>query len=106
MTEAIQLAILGFASGAMLSLSAQGVVLIYRGSGVLNLAHAAFASVAVFVYWDLHDHRGVAFGLALVAGVAAAALCGFVTHKLVLRPFRQSSTLTRMIATLAVLVVI
>lgn len=106
MTEAVQLAILGVASGAMLSLAAHGVVLIYRGSGVLNLAHTAMGSLALFVYWDLHDHRGVGFGPALVAGVAAAGLCGLLTHRFVLKPFRQASTLTRLIATLAVLVVV
>lgn len=106
MTEFIQLGLLGLCAGGLVSLSAQGLVLIYRGSGVLNLAHAAIGTLAMFVYWDLRDGRGWPFILACAAGVLASGACGLLTHYLVIRPLAKASVLARLIATLGVLVII
>ena len=46
MTNFLQFAVIGLGAGACYALLAQGVVLIYRGSGVVNFAHGAFAMLA------------------------------------------------------------
>ena len=46
MAQAIQFAILGLGAGAAYTLLAQGIVLIYRGSGIVNFAHGAIAMFA------------------------------------------------------------
>jgi ABC-type branched-subunit amino acid transport system ATPase component/branched-subunit amino acid ABC-type transport system permease component len=104
--EVLQLVILGLCVGSMISLSAQGVVLVYRGSGVLNLAHAAMGSVGAFVYWEIQVNASLPFVVAVLGATAASALLGLVTHVVVIRPLRGASTLTKLVATLAVLVVI
>mgnify|MGYP000165026408 CR=1 FL=1 len=43
MTNLLELALLGLGTGAIYALAAQGIVLIYRGSGVINFAHGAIA---------------------------------------------------------------
>ena len=106
MTQFIELAIIGLCTGSLIALSAQGVVLIYRGSGVLNLAQAAMGALAAFIYWDLHDSHGLPFFFALVCGVAASGACGLFIHYVVLQPMREASAVTKLVGTLAVLVVV
>ena len=48
MAQALQFAILGLGAGAAYTLLAQGIVLIYRGSGIVNFAHGAIAMFASF----------------------------------------------------------
>ena len=49
MTDFLQFALIGLGAGACYALLAQGAVLIYRGSGVVNFAHGAFAMLAGYV---------------------------------------------------------
>ena len=46
-------AILGLGSGSLIAGIALGVVLTYRGSGIINLATGAVAMVAGYSYWSL-----------------------------------------------------
>jgi sulfate-transporting ATPase len=102
--EVIRFAFLGFGIGALYALGSQGLIVIYRGSGVLNFAMGAIGMAGVFLQWDLHVQRGWGFWPSLVAGVAFSALIGALTHLLIMRPLRRSSPLVRVIATLGVLV--
>src|SRR2546425_5393292 len=104
MHEVIRFALLGFGIGAMYSLASEGLVLVYRGSGVLNFAHGAIGMAGAYVTWEIHDHAGQPFLLAFVAGVLAAAALGALTHLLIMRPLRRASPLARIVATLGVLI--
>jgi ABC-type branched-subunit amino acid transport system permease subunit len=102
--EVIRFALLGFGIGALYALGSQGLIVIYRGSGVLNFAMGAIGMAGVFLQWDLHVQHGWGFWPSLVVGVAFSALIGALTHLLIMRPLRRSSPLVRVIATLGVLV--
>jgi ABC-type branched-subunit amino acid transport system ATPase component/ABC-type branched-subunit amino acid transport system permease subunit len=102
--EVIRFALLGFGIGALYALASQGLIVIYRGSGVLNFAIGAIGMAGVFLQWDLHIRNGWAFWPSLVAGVLFSALIGALTHLLIIRPLRRSSPLVRVIATLGVLI--
>jgi ABC-type branched-subunit amino acid transport system ATPase component/ABC-type branched-subunit amino acid transport system permease subunit len=101
--EVIRFALLGFGIGALYALASQGLIVIYRGSGVLNFALGATGMAGVFLEWDLHVQHGWAFLPALVVGVAFSALIGVLVHLFIMRPLRRSSPLARIIATLGVL---
>jgi ABC-type branched-subunit amino acid transport system ATPase component/branched-subunit amino acid ABC-type transport system permease component len=116
MNEFLRFAVLGLGFGALYALAAQGVVLIYRGSGVINFAQGAMGMVGAFVYFELH-YEPVALGgglaeerwpfwPALAAGVATSALLGLLTYVLVMRPLRHASPLARLVATLGVLTIL
>ena len=45
--------LLGVGIGAIYAVLAQGIVLIYRGSGVLNFAHGAYAMVGAYAFDEL-----------------------------------------------------
>ncbi len=103
MNEVFQFAILGFGIAAAYTLLGQGMVLIYRGSGVLNFAQGAYAMVGAYVYYEIHFNHHQSFVLAFVTALIVCGLLGAVTHLLIMRPLRKSSPLARLIATLGVL---
>jgi sulfate-transporting ATPase len=70
MDEVIQFAILGLGLGSLYALIGQGVVIIYRGSGVLNLAQGAIGIAGAFLWWEMHIQHGVSFPIAFICGVA------------------------------------
>ncbi|MGY1503480.1 ABC transporter permease subunit [Streptomyces sp. QTS52] len=106
MDDILRFALLGLGLGALYTLTAHGIVLVYRGSGVLNFAHGAIGMAGAYVQWELAVQHGVPYWPAVVCGVLASALLGVLTHLLVLRPLRRASTLARLVGTLAVFIVL
>jgi ABC-type branched-subunit amino acid transport system ATPase component/branched-subunit amino acid ABC-type transport system permease component len=106
MREVFQFGILGLSSGALLALFALGLVVVYRGSGVVNFAHGAIGMVGTYLFWQLDAKDGWAYLPAFVVGVLACALIGLITHYFVMRPLRAAAPVTRMIATLGLLTVL
>ena len=96
--------VLGLATGSVYSLTAFGTILVYRGSGVVNFASGALATVGTFVYYDLAVKHGVAWPVAMAAGTVVAGALGAATYLLIMKPMRKTSQLTRTIATLGVFV--
>lgn len=105
MSELISFAILGVATGSLYALLGMGITVVYRSSGVVNFAHGGVAVVAEYLYFDLTTH-----GASTVAAIAVSILGGIVLGGLIfglaIWPLRGASTLTKGIATLAVLVVL
>ncbi|MBO4254580.1 ABC transporter permease subunit [Streptomyces griseorubiginosus] len=106
MDDILRFALLGLGLGALYALTAHGIVLVYRGSGVLNLAHGAIGMAGAYVQWELAVNHGVPYWPAVACGVLTSALLGVLTHLLVLRPLRRASTLARLVGTLAVFIVL
>lgn len=104
-SQIILFAVLGAATGALYSLASLGLVLTYRGSGVVNFAAGAVGMCAGFVFWGLADTYHWPWPLALIAGVFAGALFSWLIH-LLMRPLKQASNLTRVVVTLSILVVV
>ena len=103
MKTVIQFAVLGLGGGAVYALLAQGMVLVYRGSGVLNLSHGSFAMIGAFLFIQLHQTDRWSFAPACLVVVATGAGLGLATHFGLMRPLRGASSLSRVIATLGVL---
>ena len=88
MKQVLLFAILGLAQGGAYALMAQGLVLVYRASGVLNLAHAAFGMVGAYAYYELTVSHNWPTVPALFGGVLVAACLGLITQTVVMRhPF-------------------
>ena len=69
--EVLQFAVLGLGAGACYGLAAQGIVLVYRGSGVLNFAHGAIGMIGAFYFYNARESgtpTWLALTLALLAG--------------------------------------
>ena len=98
-------ALLGLGTGAVLALLSVGLLVIYRGSGILNLAHGAYAMFTAYFYWQLR-RSGLGVIPAMVVGVGVAGLAGFVTDQGVMRRLRRASPLARLIATAGMLLLL
>ena len=104
--DVLQFALLGLGSGAIYALAGQGIVQIYRGSGVLNFAQGALALLSATLFVRLWDNWGWDLAPSMAVAIAATALIGAAIHLLVMRPLRSASPLVRIIATIGILTII
>lgn len=92
----------GVFTGGSYALVGVTITLMFRSTGVLSFAHAAFAAVAAFIYVDLAD-RGWALPAAALVAVAVATAYGLVVERVAVRPLVGAGGAPRLIATLGVL---
>jgi ABC-type branched-subunit amino acid transport system ATPase component/branched-subunit amino acid ABC-type transport system permease component len=104
--EFVRFALLGLGLGSLYSLASQGLIVIYRGSGVLNFAHGAIGMIGAYVEWEVRVEHGQPVAVAWAAGLLTCAVIGALVHLLVMRHLRRASPLARIVATLGVLIVV
>lgn len=100
--EALRFALLGLGTGGVYALAAQGVVLAFRGSGVINFAHTATGMIVAFAFYEVLEAGWTvpaACGVAFILATAAGAL----QYWFIQRPLADASPLARLVATLATL---
>jgi branched-chain amino acid transport system permease protein len=99
--------LLGLGSGALIAGIALGVVLTYRGSGIINLATGAIAMLAGYAFWALSTGRLAALptGLAVAISLVFVVIVGAAVELVVFRPLRNASPLAKLVASLGVLLV-
>jgi branched-chain amino acid transport system permease protein len=106
MDQVVLFALLGLGTGALIAGLALGVVLTYRGSGIINLATGAVAMVAGYSFWSLkNDFFGFTLGTApaLGATLLVCALVGVLMEVLVFRPLKTAAPLAKLVASLGIL---
>ncbi len=123
----------GFAYGAVIAAIALGVVLTYRGSGVVNLANGAIAMYVAYTYTvlridgnlflppipnplklfgsgapnipvEISFGDSMGFWPALLISLGLCVLLGLILHFLVFRPLRTAPPLAKVIASVGVFV--
>ena len=100
----LQFLVIGLGAGATYALFAQGAVLIYRGSGLVNFAQGAVGTFAAYIaFVDLVNDRGWATLPALVVAVLAAGAVSLAFQATVLCALRRAAPIVRVIATIALL---
>src|SRR5271163_3566791 len=114
--------ILGLGSGATYAILGQGLVLKYRSAGVVDFAHGAVAMFIAYVFINLRSfgqlelpvvlipHQislnggaGISTTPAIVISLVYAAIFGLVLYVLIYRPIRSASPLTRVCASVGVM---
>ncbi|MBW3537555.1 MAG: branched-chain amino acid ABC transporter permease, partial [Actinobacteria bacterium] len=104
MQSFIQFLIIGLGVGATYALFAQGAVLIYRGSGLVNFGQGAIGTFAAYLaFVDLAGDREWSVWPAIAVAVLAAALVSLAFQAIVLRALRNAAPIVRVIATIALL---
>lgn len=98
----LRFVLLGMATGALTALVALSIVIVYRVSGVLNFSAAALGAIGAFICYGLRDDHGWPAPLALGAGLVVGVAFGMFTYA-VMAALRETSLLSRLIATLALL---
>jgi branched-chain amino acid transport system permease protein len=100
--------LLGLGPGALIAGIALGVVLTYRGSGVINLATGAVAMLAGYAFWALRTGElGVTMstGPALVVSLVFILGVGAAIELIAFRPLRTAAPLAKLVSSLGVLLV-
>ena len=103
MGDAIRFGVLGLGTAGAYGLLALGLLVIYRGTGIINFAQGAFAMVSAFIFWDMGTNHGVSLWLAAAIAILITTVGGILVDLLIMRKLRQSSPLVRLIGTLAVM---
>ena len=128
MKDLIAYALLGLGAGGLYALLGTGVVVAFRGSGVINFAHGALAMYSAFTYDELR-HRGrialpwfdilpthsvnlpvhitlkhgpMPFVPSFAIALLMAVLLGLGCHFLVFRPLRNAAPLGKVIGSLGI----
>jgi ABC-type branched-subunit amino acid transport system permease subunit len=124
-TDYLLFGILGLGSGAVVSFIAVGIVLAYRGSGVINFAQGAMAMYCAYVFValrrtgryllpvpglpgfiDVGPAEGMALAPSVVITLVTAVLLGLLVHFLVFRPLRHAPTLAKVAASIGLMLVL
>jgi branched-chain amino acid transport system permease protein len=92
----------GFFVGLVYGLLAVGLVVVYRGSRIINFAYGETGMIGAFVFSELWVNAHIGLVPALIAGVALSAGVGAATEIVLVRPLRGQPPLTAMVGTLAV----
>jgi branched-subunit amino acid ABC-type transport system permease component/ABC-type branched-subunit amino acid transport system ATPase component len=101
MGDVIKFFLLGLGGGGTYALLALGVVVTYRGSGVVNFANGAVALVGAATFFELRG--AIPLAAAIILGVLASACFSVLIQFVIMRPLRNASPLARVIATLGLL---
>ena len=102
MDQIILFALLGLGTGALIAGIGLGVVLTYRGSGVINVATGAMAMAAGYAFYSLQDGRRHRRSRSL-GTLAFTIVLGIAVELLCFRPLRTASPLARLVSSLGVL---
>jgi branched-chain amino acid transport system permease protein len=117
--SALSVTLLGAGTGALIAALALGIVVTYRGSGVVNVATGALAMYASYVFNSLNTngdllvgmwqiHLGGPLGLApsIVITVVMTGLLGGVLYVVVFAPLQDASPVAKLVASVGVLLVL
>lgn len=115
-TGAVQAVLLGLGSGALVASLAVGLVVTYRGSGVVNVATGAIAMYASYVFnslnakgdllllgWTVHLGSPWGFLPATVATLVIMAGWSLVFYRLIFAPLADASPIAKIVASVGLL---
>jgi ABC-type branched-subunit amino acid transport system ATPase component/branched-subunit amino acid ABC-type transport system permease component len=104
MSELLQYALTGLATGATYALVGLGIALIVQVTGVINFAQGDFVMLGALSYALLAEPAGHLLAAALAVGLVVCV--GAVTNLTVIRPARRASTDRLIILTIGASIVI
>lgn len=91
----------GIMTGAVYALIALGFVLIYKCSGVLNLAQGELVVIGAYAFYAFGAQIGLPLWAALLSTLLAAAIMGLLVERFAIRPLIGQPILSIILVTLA-----
>jgi branched-chain amino acid transport system permease protein len=98
--------VLGLALGGVFALSGVGLVVLYRATGVLNLAYGAVGATGALIAWSLINGPGLSEGVAYVVALAFGGAVTLAYGALVGPPLAQRDPLVKAVATLGLTLIL
>lgn len=97
----LQLILTGVMVGSIYSLVALGFVLIYKSSGIINVAQGQMLMVGAYIAWSLMVGLHLPVPVALLLTIVIAMLIGVLIERLALRPLIGQPILAIVMMTIA-----
>ena len=85
MSAIVEHLIIGLAIGAVYSVIGLGFVLIYKGTGIFNLAQGSLMALGAFICYSLSDQLGLPFILAVLLTLVASFGVGLLIEFIFIR---------------------
>jgi branched-subunit amino acid ABC-type transport system permease component len=98
--------VVGLVAGSIYGMTAVGLVLTYRTSGIFNFAHGAIAAANAFLFYEMREQWGVPWPLAVLACLVLAAPAMGVCLERLARLLAPASAASKVVATVGLLVAI
>jgi branched-chain amino acid transport system permease protein len=86
--------------GGVYALIALGFILVFKSSGVLNLAHGKVVAIAAYFLYQMLDVWGLPAWLGILLVILSGAVLGFLIERLAVRPLLGQPFLSVMMMTL------
>lgn len=96
----------GLAVGAIYGLSALGFVIIYKSTGILNVAQGGLVMLGSFLCYTFSVTIGLPLWLSFIAAMATAFLLGLIIDRILFRPMIGQPLLGVVMMTIALLSVV
>jgi len=93
----------GIVLGAVYGLFALGIVLVYRGTRVINFAAPEVGAFALFLAYTMHREQGVNWLTAAILGAIIAGLISIVFERWIVRPMGLANPLAIAVATIGLM---
>lgn len=103
MINFLQQLLQGLGSGAIYASLALALSLIYRFTGIVNLAQGEMAMFSTYIAWQL-VHSGMSFWLALPVTLIISFTGGMLIERVIIRPVEGAPELTVVIVTVGMFV--
>lgn len=89
----------GIVAGGIYGLIAVGIVLVYKGSRVLNFAQGELGTFALFTTWWFIDRAHLPWGVGAILGVATSVILALLFERFIVRRMVDASRLSIAVAT-------
>ena len=107
MNEFISFVVAGVVTGSIYAVTASGLVVTYKSTGVFNFAHGAVGMLMAYLYWQLWQGWGwnPVLSLVLVLFVIAPVFA-LLVERILMRPLYGSALSTMIVVTLGLFLVL
>lgn len=102
----LQTFVAGLATGGIYGLLAVGIVLVYRGSRVLNFAQGELGTFSLFIAWEISTERGQPWIVGASVAVVAVGLIGLGFERFVVSRMVEATRLSVAVATVGLLLLL
>ncbi len=104
MISFLQQVVTGITVGSLYAMVAASVVLVYKSTHVVSLAHGQLVAFGALFFWLFLGGLGLGFWLSLPVAFVLAALLGLLIERLALRPLIGQSLFSAFLMTFAVFI--
>ena len=98
----VEFSLIGLASGGIYALIALGFVLIFKATGIFNLAQGALMMAGGYFFFALSQQFGWHWAPALLGALAASSVLALAIERFILRPMIGQSEIVVIIVTVGI----